>query len=158
MKSGAGSYRLSMIARRSSRLTGPVLVSLLLVPASAGTEPKLRFPAEQPVAIGARVALLEGRVHELEQRLSAFSRLSLTPADAGGFTLVAHGVRVQIAPSGQVSLHAPPAPVPSQCEPPFVVDADGKRSAKPECLEVSPCDPPFVVDSHGVRRAKPGCP
>lgn len=109
------------------------------------------------MAIGARVALLEGRVHELEQRLAAFSRVSLTPAD-GGFTLVAHGVRVQIAPSGQVSLHAPPAPGPAQCDPPFVVDADGKRTAKPECLEVSPCDPPFVVDTRGVRRAKPGCP
>jgi hypothetical protein len=122
-----------------------------------------RFPAEQPVALAARVALLEQRVHAIDARLKAFDKVALHAKPDGSYRLVANGASVVIARDGTVSIAPPPAPskaalpVEDPCDPPFSVDASGRRSIKPECLEVAPCDPPYSVDAQGRRSPKKEC-
>ncbi|MFO0569712.1 MAG: hypothetical protein U0263_28945 [Polyangiaceae bacterium] len=150
-----------------------VLTTLLAFTGPAGSEPQpkpkappspppsVRFPAEQPVAISARVALLEQKVHAVEQRLKAFEKVGLSATTGGGYELTANGARVSISRDGTVSVtSAPPPPrtgVDDPCDPPFSVDPKGFRSIKPECLQVGPCEPPFTVDREGRRTPKKEC-
>lgn len=70
--------------------------------------PVVRFPVEQPVALSARVALLEQKVHALEQRLKAHEAAhKATP------------------PTGVLA---------DPCEPPYTVDPQGMRIPKWDCL------------------------
>lgn len=126
---------------------------------AASSEPSpVRFPVEQPVALAARVALLEQKLHALEQRSKALEKVAITRDAGGAYQLVANGARVRIAPDGTVSVDPPPPrPVEDPCDPPFTVDLKGIRSIKPECLKVPACDPPFTVDKKGVRAIKPEC-
>jgi hypothetical protein len=132
-----------MIARKSAAL-GLLCVALstgLLVLSTrhAASQPSVRFPAEQPVPVSARVALLEQRIHRLEQRLAAVERAA--PAAAP----------VAAAPVGGAKL-------PPDCEPPYQIDAAGIKRFKHECLSVAPdCDPPYMVDVSGIKRYKPEC-
>src|SRR5262245_11188458 len=89
--------------------TAIVLAAVLLVPRRAESEPAPRFPVDQPVPVTARVALLEQRVHGLEQRLKAFEKLSVKAQADGGYVLVANGARVQIARDGSVTVTSAPA-------------------------------------------------
>lgn len=123
-----------MAAKTKSSLglsTAVTTVALLVLGArDAASQPTVRFPAEQPVAVSARVALLEQRIHRLEQRLAAFERAAAASA-------------------------TPPRP---DCEPPFHYDAQGIKRYKPECLSVAPdCEPPYIVDVNGIKRYKPEC-
>lgn len=124
------------------------------------TPPAVRFPAEQPVAVSARVARLEQKVHSLEQRLGVFERVGVTAQTDGSYVLTVNGARVEIARDGRVSVipAAPPSrPIDDPCDPPYTVDTKGKRSIKPECLQVGPCDPPYSVDAQGRRWPKKEC-
>ncbi len=144
--------------------TRSALLALVVLgsPSDGVAEPRARFPIEQPVALSARVALLEERVHTLQERLSAFAQVGLKSHPAGGFTLDAHGAQVIIDPSGKVvvvpAAEGNDAPGDQACEPPYWVDERGVRSIKPQCLKVGRCDPPFTVRPDGVRRPKPNCP
>ena len=132
--------------------------ALALVACTASSQP-VGFPVEQPVALSARVALLEQKVHTLEQRTKAFQRVGLAPELGGAFQLVVNGARVRVSADGSISIAAP---VPARaaedpCDPPYSVDPKGLRSIKPECLKVGPCEPPFEVDPQGKRVPKPEC-
>jgi hypothetical protein len=116
------------------------LVTLLLLPSRAGSEPAARFPAEQPVAVTARVASLEQRMQGLEQRLKAFEKLAVRPQPGGGYVLTANGARILVGRDGSVEVspggsartgYANDDP----CDPPYNVGVTGIRSIKPECLE-----------------------
>jgi len=89
--------------------------------------PTLRFPAEQPVALSARVALLEQKVHALEQRLraveSAAGAPAVDPCDPP-YSVDPKGIR-SIKPE---CLRIGP------CDPPYSIDRDGIRWPKKECL------------------------
>src|SRR5258706_12408363 len=87
-----------------------VLAALLLSPRRAESEPAPRFPVDQPVAVTARVALLEQRVHTLEQRLKAFEKLAVRAQPDGGYVLAANGARVQIGKDGAVTVTSAPGP------------------------------------------------
>ena len=51
----------------------------LLAPVLGVSQPKARFPADQPVPLSARVALLEGRVHDLEQQVQGYAIAHVVP-------------------------------------------------------------------------------
>lgn len=139
-----------------ARLVG--LAALLMAGAASSEPSPVRFPVEQPVALAARVALLEQKLHGLEQRTKALEKVPITRDATGAFQLIANGARVRIAPDGTVSVDPPPPRLTDDaCDPPFTVDLKGIRTIKPECLKVPPCEPPFTVDKKGIRTIKPEC-
>lgn len=155
-----------------SHLLGVILVSALtasalLTAAPATSQPDVRFPVEQPAPVSARVALLEQRLHRVEQRLAAFESIGVKQRADGARELTINGARLVIARDGRVSV-TPGQPtgnrptltgrLPPDCDPPYSVAPGGVRTPKPECLgEGAPCDPPFSVDDSGIKRYKRGC-
>ena len=143
-----------------------------------GASQAARFPTEQPVSLAGRVAMLEGRLHKLEKRLSTVEQGRLTPRADGSFQFEGNGTRVvrligprlavpSVSAGGAVTTTPLPKAGPSapatarrkhDCDPPYAIDGRGIRTIKAECLEVAECDPPFTVDADGIRRPKPGCP
>jgi hypothetical protein len=140
---------------------------LSLSTSRAGSQPRVEFPVEQPVAVSARVAMLEQRVHRLEQRLGAFEKVGLTPRADGGQEMAIHGATVSIDRDGRVTvIAAPPKPqggpsvagrLPEDCDPPYTIDPKGVRTPKFGCLASGSCDPPFYFDAAGIKRFLPDC-
>jgi hypothetical protein len=135
--------------KRSSAGAGALAVGLaaaaLLATDSAASQTSVRFPVEQPVQVSARVALLEQRVHRLEQRLSAFEQVGLRTRSDGTRQLTLNGTIVIVEPDGRVTVtprasDSAPAlsgrlPTESpECDPPFYYDSDGIKRFKGECL------------------------
>jgi len=88
--------------------------------------PVVRFPVEQPVALSARVALLEQKVHALQKRLEALEAPASPPVDPCDppYTVDPKGMR-SIKPE---CLEVRP------CDPPYTVDPKGVRIPKRECF------------------------
>ena len=113
--------------------------------------------------LSARVAMLEGKVHDLERRLLQLEKAAPGRRADGSYQFDANGARVIVSPKGAVTtMRTPPdaskaRPRPD-CDPPYKIDARGIRSIKVECLEVAECDPPYSVDASGIRRPKANCP
>jgi hypothetical protein len=140
---------------------------LVLFTPLLGASQAARFPAEQPVSLAGRVAMLEGRLYKMEKRLAAVEQGRITPRADGSFHFEGNGARVVVSPDGAVTTVRLPDPTPGappaahrkpDCDPPYTVDRRGIRTIKAECLEVAECDPPYSVDADGIRRPKPGCP
>lgn len=82
----------------------------------------------------ARVSELEQRIKKLEARLDAVEKRSSASAVARF-----------------------PSPT-DECNPAFVIDAQGIRRIKADCLDRAPrCDPPYTIDERGFRVPKPEC-
>jgi hypothetical protein len=151
-----------MILRPSTLCT--LASATLLVSLEAGSDTP-KFPAQQPVPVAARVALLEQRMHGLEQRLKAFEKTAPKERSDGSYELTMNGARVLIQKDGSVTVSpkstsaAPPrAAFDDACDPPYTVDPNGIRVPKPDCAPVTKaCDPPFIVDKDGNRRVKKDC-
>ncbi|MCA9600283.1 MAG: hypothetical protein KC776_43565 [Myxococcales bacterium] len=105
----------------------------LLAPVLGVSQPKARFPADQPVPLSARVALLEGRVHDLEQQVQGLSQGRLSARPDGSYQIDANGARVMIGADGTVTTSPSPATSPMACDPPYTVDKAGIRHPKPSC-------------------------
>jgi hypothetical protein len=93
----------------------------------------------------ARVALLETRLGELEERLRQVEQ---------GDSVEGHSTNVK-PQSNSVGnkLH-------SRCTIPSYLDGSGVRRVRRECLQgnsVGNCESPFVVDIDGIKRVKPDC-
>src|SRR5262245_26672061 len=140
-----------------------IAATLFALSRRAASDQAPRFPVEQPVPLPARVALLEQRVHGMEQRLKAFEKLQVRAQPDGTYVLSANGARVQIARDGSVVVTPAPSagttargalPAADPCDPPYEVGATGIRTIKPECLQIAPCDPPYTVDLQGRRQPK----
>jgi hypothetical protein len=114
----------------------------LLVTASAASEPSVVFPIEQPAPVSARVALLEQRVHRLEQRLAVFERVGLRARSDGARELTLNDTTVIIEADGRVTI------TPRTSEP----GVSGRMPAAPP-----DCDPPYSYDSEGIKRFKRSC-
>ena len=139
----------------------------VLSAAAATPQPDVRFPADQPAPLGARVALLEQRAHRLEQRLAAFEQVKLKSRSDGARELSINGASVTIERDGRVTVvPAPPTGgepavtgrLPPDCEPPYDVDPSGVRIPKSSCIGANAaCDPPYTLDARGIKRYKPEC-
>jgi hypothetical protein len=117
----------------------------VLASARGASQPAVKFPADQPVPVSARVALLEQRMHRLEQRLAAFERVGLRARGDGTQELSLNGTIVVLETDGRVTItpastggtapvsgRMPPAS--QECDPPFVYDAEGIKRFKRSCL------------------------
>ena len=158
---------MSSSAFRRAALGALVTGAAVLSAASAMPQPDVRFPADQPAPLAARVALLEQRAHRMEQRLAAFERVKLKNRPDGAHELSINGASVTIERDGRVTvIPIPPAGgdpavtgrLPPDCEPPYDVDPTGVRIPKPSCIGANPeCEPPYSLDARGIKRYKPEC-
>lgn len=89
-----------------------------------------------------RIQLLEARIRELEQQCPDVKRKPTKSNSART------GASVGAARSN------------AECSPPFVLDAEGMRHVRMECMQsptAKSCDDPFVLDASGIKRVKSAC-